>query len=81
MGSVAAKKRNGTVAPHVPAREAEIVARAGLDTVVRETTSDKFLRPAERPKYSVLSPESLQKRGIEMPGWQAALQRYLADRV
>jgi dTDP-4-dehydrorhamnose reductase len=59
----------------------EIIARAGLDTVVRETTSDKFLRPAERPKYSVLSPESLQKRGIEMPGWQAALQRYLADRL
>jgi dTDP-4-dehydrorhamnose reductase len=59
----------------------EIIARAGLDTVVRETTSDKFLRPAERPKYSVLSAESLQKRGIEMPGWQAALQRYLADRL
>jgi dTDP-4-dehydrorhamnose reductase len=59
----------------------EIVARAGLDTVVRETTSDKFVRPAERPKYSVLSPESLQKHGIEMPGWQDALQRYLADRT
>jgi dTDP-4-dehydrorhamnose reductase len=59
----------------------EIVARAGLDTVVRETTSEKFVRPAERPKYSVLSPESLQKHGIEMPGWQDALQRYLADRT
>jgi dTDP-4-dehydrorhamnose reductase len=59
----------------------EIVARAGLDTVVRETTSDKFVRPAERPKYSVLSPESLHKHGIEMPGWQDALQRYLADRT
>jgi dTDP-4-dehydrorhamnose reductase len=59
----------------------EIVARAGLDTMVRETTSDKFVRPAERPKYSVLSPESLQKHGIEMPGWQDALQRYLADRT
>jgi len=59
----------------------EIVARAGLDTVVRETTSDKFVRPAERPKYSVLAPESLQKHGIEMPGWQDALQTYLADRT
>lgn len=58
----------------------EIIARGGLDTVVRETTSDKFVRPAERPKYSVLSPESLQKRGIEMPGWQDALQRYMAER-
>ncbi len=55
----------------------EIVGQAGLKTVVRETTSDKFVRPAERPKYSVLSPESLQKRGIAMPDWQDALNRYL----
>jgi hypothetical protein len=27
----------------------------------------------------VLSPESLQKRGIEMPTWQDALRRYLAE--
>src|ERR1700687_448640 len=59
----------------------EIIARSGLDTVVRETTSDKFVRPAERPKYSGLSPESLQKYGIEMPLWQDALQRYVADRI
>jgi dTDP-4-dehydrorhamnose reductase len=58
----------------------EIIARAGLVTVVRETTSDKFVRPAERPKYSVLSPESLENRGIEMPGWPDALGRYLAER-
>ena len=58
----------------------EIIARAGLDTAVRETTSEKFMRPAERPKYSVLSPESLERRGIAMPGWQDALQRYLAER-
>ena len=59
----------------------EIIARSGLDTIVRETTSDKFVRPAERPKYSVLSPEGLEKRGIAMPGWQDALQRYLAERA
>jgi dTDP-4-dehydrorhamnose reductase len=58
----------------------EIIARAGLETLVRETTSDKFVRAAERPKYSVLSPDSLEKRGIEMPDWQDALQRYLAER-
>lgn len=57
----------------------EIITRAGLRTVVRETTSDKFVRPAERPKYSVLSPESLQKRGIAMPDWHDALQRYLSQ--
>jgi dTDP-4-dehydrorhamnose reductase len=59
----------------------EIIARAGLGTVVRETTSDKFVRPAERPKYSVLSPESLERHGIEMPDWRDALGRYLAERA
>jgi dTDP-4-dehydrorhamnose reductase len=58
----------------------EIIARAGLSTVVRQTTSDKFVRAAERPKYSVLSPESLRKRGVEMLDWQDALQRYLVER-
>jgi dTDP-4-dehydrorhamnose reductase len=56
----------------------EIIACAGLTTVVHETTSDKFVRPARRPKYSVLSPASLEKRGIVMPDWHDALQRYLA---
>lgn len=59
----------------------EIIAGAGLKIVVRETTSDKFVRPAERPKYSVLSPESLQNRGIAMPDWQDALKRYLLQRT
>ncbi len=54
-----------------------VIAGAGLHTVVRETTSEKFVRPAKRPKYSVLSPESLQQRGIVMPDWQDALKRYL----
>ncbi len=58
----------------------EIVARAGLHTAVRETTSDKFVRAAERPRYSVLSLASLEKYGILMPTWQDALQRYLSER-
>jgi dTDP-4-dehydrorhamnose reductase len=58
----------------------QIVAGAGLDTVIRPTTSDKFVRPAERPKYSVLSPASLEKYGIEMSTWQDALRRYLGER-
>jgi dTDP-4-dehydrorhamnose reductase len=58
----------------------EIVTNSGLQTVVRETTSDNFVRPAERPKYSVLCPESLHKYGVVMPGWQDALQRYLSER-
>lgn len=59
----------------------EIMARAGFETVVHETTSDKFVRPAERPKYSVLSPESLENLGIAMPSWRDALERYLAERM
>lgn len=57
-----------------------IVREAGLETVVRPTTSDKFVRPAKRPAYSVLSPESLIEYGLVMPTWQDALQRYLRER-
>jgi dTDP-4-dehydrorhamnose reductase len=59
----------------------EIVSGAGLPTIVRPTSSDKFVRPAERPKYSVLSPRSLNRYGIIMPSWQDALRRYLAQRT
>jgi dTDP-4-dehydrorhamnose reductase len=58
----------------------EIVAGARLNTMVRPTTSQHFVRPAQRPKYSVLSSKSLQKHGIEMPDWQDALRRYLLER-
>ena len=62
----------------------EIIACAGLNTVVQETTSDKFVRPAQRPKYSVLSPESLQKRGDRnagVAGCAAAIPgRYVGSR-
>jgi dTDP-4-dehydrorhamnose reductase len=59
----------------------EIVRGAELSTVVRPTTSEKFVRPAERPKYSVLSARSLEDHGITMPTWQDALERYLQERV
>jgi len=58
----------------------EIVAGARLNTMVRPTTSEHLVRPAQRPKYSVLSSKSLQKHGIEMPDWQDALGRYLLER-
>ncbi len=58
----------------------EIVAKAGLPTQINPMTSDKFPRPAERPKYSVLSSASLDQYQIIMPSWQDALQRYLAER-
>jgi dTDP-4-dehydrorhamnose reductase len=59
----------------------QIVQRAGLTTDVRPTTTDKFPRPAERPKYSVLSPSSLDRFQIAMPTWQDALDRYLLERT
>ena len=59
----------------------EIVAKSGSNTIVRPTTSDKFVRAAERPKYSVLSPSSLEKYAIAMPSWQDALSRYLQERA
>jgi dTDP-4-dehydrorhamnose reductase len=58
----------------------EIIRVSGLETVVRPTTSDKFLRPAQRPKYSVLSSKSLLPCYPQMPTWQEALKGYVAER-
>jgi len=58
----------------------EIIAAGGLKTMIRETTSDEFKRPAERPRYSVLSPASLHSYRVQMPTWQDALQRYISAR-
>ncbi len=58
----------------------EIISSAGLETNVKPTSSEKFVRPAKRPKYSVLSSASLQPYGIVMPTWQDAMLRYLAER-
>ena len=58
----------------------EIIRESGLVTRVRPTTSDKFVRPAKRPAYSVLSNASLNHFGVTMPTWQNALKRYLAER-
>jgi dTDP-4-dehydrorhamnose reductase len=59
----------------------EIVRLAGLETAIRPTTTDKFPRPAARPRYSVLSGTSLTKYGFAMPCWQDGLSAYLADRA
>ena len=58
----------------------EIVRGAGLETQVRPTSSDKFIRPAKRPSYSVLSSASLQQYGIVVPPWQDAAKRYRKER-
>jgi dTDP-4-dehydrorhamnose reductase len=59
---------------------AETLRLAGSNTVVRPTTSDKFVRPAPRPSYSVLSDASLSAYGIQMRAWQETLPDYLRER-
>jgi len=57
----------------------EIVRMSGLLTAVKPVTTAEFPRPARRPAYSVLSPDSLHAYNIHMPEWQDALRRYLAS--
>jgi dTDP-4-dehydrorhamnose reductase len=57
---------------------AEIVRASGLPAQVKPVTTAEFQRPAPRPAYSVLSPDSLHAYNIQIPDWKDALQRYLA---
>jgi dTDP-4-dehydrorhamnose reductase len=58
---------------------AEIVRASGLPAKVKPVTTAEFPRPARRPAYSVMSPDSLHAYNIRMPKWQDALRRYLAS--
>ncbi len=57
----------------------EIVRLSGMNTAVKPVTTAEFPRPAQRPAYSVLSPDSLHAYNIQMPEWQDALRRYLGS--
>ncbi len=57
-----------------------IVSAAGLKTIIHPATTEKFPRPAKRPKYSVLSASSLYEYRVGMPDWHDALRRYLVER-
>jgi dTDP-4-dehydrorhamnose reductase len=56
----------------------EIVRESGKSTKVNPVTTAEFPRPARRPAYSVLSPDSLHAYNVHMPDWKDALRRYLA---
>jgi len=43
-------------------------------------SSKDFPSPVQRPGYSVLSKQKLNGLGLEMPGWEEGLRRYLAVR-
>lgn len=49
-----------------------VVAAAGMDpAIVEPTTSAEFVRPAERPAYSVLADGAVRDAGVEpIAGWQ-----------
>ncbi|WP_149202583.1 dTDP-4-dehydrorhamnose reductase [Actinotalea subterranea] len=61
------------------------VAADGLDpAIVRETTSDVYVRPAPRPAYSVLGHDALRRVGVEPIGdwaarWAQAAPTVLAE--
>jgi dTDP-4-dehydrorhamnose reductase len=57
----------------------EIMRMSGLPTAIKPVTTAEFPRPARRPAYSVLSPDSLNAYNIHMPEWQDALRRYLGS--
>ena len=58
----------------------EVLRQSGSTTKVRPTTSERFVRLAERAKYSVLSPASLTAYDISMRTWQQTLPDYLHER-
>src|SRR5713226_4484700 len=57
----------------------EIQRESGHPAKVKPVTTAEFPRPARRPAYSVLSPDSLHAYNIRMPEWQDALRRYLGS--
>jgi dTDP-4-dehydrorhamnose reductase len=58
----------------------EIFKQAGLKVKVNPLTSEQFPRPAERPKYSVLSKKKIEEEGlIPLRDWKEALAAYLNE--
>ncbi len=58
----------------------EILRQAGRTSIrIKPITTAEAGRPAKRPTYSVLSPASLNARGLRMRGWRDALGSYLNE--
>lgn len=56
----------------------EIFKLKEIDVKVNKVTSEEFVRPAKRPKYSVLDNANLKKLGMNtFRPWQEALEEYL----
>ena len=57
----------------------EIYAKAGISCKVLPVTSEEFIRPAKRPKNSMMSKQKTLDAGIEIPFWEDALERYITE--
>jgi dTDP-4-dehydrorhamnose reductase len=55
----------------------ELFSQAGVECVVKETTSAEFVRPAPRPAWSVLATE---RDGPRLPRWQEGVRGFLSER-
>lgn len=58
----------------------EIFKQAGIEVKVNPLTTEQFPRPAERPKYSVLSKKKITEQGFTpLRNWKEALAAYLEE--
>lgn len=58
----------------------KIFEEMGLAVEVEKVTSEQFVRPAKRPKYSVLDNFMLRLRGLDsFRSWEEALKDYLKE--
>ena len=55
----------------------EILKMANISCKVIPVTSEEFVRPAKRPKNSMMSKSKLLDAGVAIPSWEDALERYL----
>ena len=57
----------------------KIYEMENLSCKVKPVTSEEFVRPAKRPKNSMLNKEKLLTQGIQIPSWEDAVERYLRE--
>ena len=55
----------------------EIFKLSNISCKVIPVTSEEFVRPAKRPKNSMMSKSKLLDAGVIIPSWEDALERYL----
>jgi dTDP-4-dehydrorhamnose reductase len=58
----------------------EVSRRLGIAAEIIPTAASELPTPAPRPRFCALSNQKLLALGIDMPSWQVALARHLANR-